>query len=167
MMNETSKSINSAQSALGGRSRTGAHRKAIKNVKWKYKESICDKKTSKIFSRFGKRASRLKGGFFPADVQEKITLSLMDLGYTKQKADRIAFHMVDWNLDAAFITALILYPEKFTLDDISDGVIGFLIHAPDHLAAAAKLIGDPVTDVFEVGVSVKSKKPKKKSRAHR
>ncbi len=66
-------------------------------------------------------------------------------------ASDIAFHMTDWNYNAAFITAFLLYPERFTAEEIRSGIEDFLVHAPNHLAAAAKLRGYPVHDIFEVG----------------
>ena len=132
-------------------------------MKRKSKKPDFRKKVLRIFSgKVGDRAPKLEGSYFPKDIQNKIARSLMALDIKKEKAENIAFHLVDWNADAAFITALILYPEKFTLDDISDGVVTLLVHAPNHLAAAAKLYGTPVTDVFQVGVTVKSEKPNKK-----
>lgn len=71
--------------------------------------------------------------------------------FPPRTASEIAFHMTDWNSDAAFIAALILYPERFTSAEIRSGILNFLIHAPNHLAAAAKLHGYPVDDIFEVG----------------
>jgi hypothetical protein len=38
-----------------------------------------------------------------------------------------------------FIAALLLFPERFTAEEIRSGILDFLIHAPDHLTAAAKL----------------------------
>ena len=64
---------------------------------------------------------------------------------------KIAFHLSDWGNDAAFIVALHLFPEKFSQEEIEKGIYQFLPHVPDHLAAAAKLFGTPVTDVFDVG----------------
>lgn len=68
-----------------------------------------------------------------------------------QVARDIAFHLTDWQSDAAFIVAVILFPERFTPDEIRSGVEGFIVHAPNHAAAAAKLGGFPVTDIFEIG----------------
>jgi hypothetical protein len=53
--------------------------------------------------------------------------------------------------DAAFLLALHLRPEAFTQEEIDDGITNFLVHAPNHVAAAAKIAGHPVTDVFEIG----------------
>ena len=64
----------------------------------------------------------------------------------------IAFHLTDWGRDAAFIVALHLFPERFTPAEIEQGVDCFLVHVPNHVAAAAVLSGHPVEDIFEVGV---------------
>jgi hypothetical protein len=53
------------------------------------------------------------------------------------------------NSDAAFIMALHLFPERFTREEIEDGVQGFVIHVPNHVAEAAKLLGHPAQDIFE------------------
>ncbi len=63
----------------------------------------------------------------------------------------IAFHMTDWSTDAAFVTALLLFPERFTAEEIREGITDFLHHVPNHLAAAAKLNGFPIQDLFQVG----------------
>lgn len=65
----------------------------------------------------------------------------------------IAFHITDWNGELAFLCALYLFPEEFSSEEIMEGVEALLIHAPNHLAAAAQLLGYPVTDVFESGVT--------------
>ncbi len=58
-------------------------------------------------------------------------------------ADQIGFHLVDWQADAAFIVALSLYPERFTDEEIREGVLAFLLHAPSHVVEAARLAGQP------------------------
>jgi len=70
--------------------------------------------------------------------------------FDDKRAFDIAFHLTDWNSDAAFIVALLLFPERFTPNEIRDGIEDFLIHAPNHVAAAAKLRGYPVQDIFEI-----------------
>lgn len=62
----------------------------------------------------------------------------------------IGFHLADWIEDAEFLVALKLFPERFTKEEIAQGVLDFVIHAPNHCAAAAALHGHPVSDVFEV-----------------
>jgi hypothetical protein len=68
-----------------------------------------------------------------------------------ERARDVAFHLSDWHADAAFIVALHLFPERFTREEIDEGVRDFLIHAPNHVAAAAALFGFPIQDIFEVG----------------
>lgn len=66
----------------------------------------------------------------------------------------IAFHLTDWRSDLERLVALYQAPEKFSTDEASAILMGFLMHAPNHLAAAAKLMVDmPVTDIFEVGAT--------------
>ena len=57
---------------------------------------------------------------------------------------------MDWGADAAFIVALMLFPERFSAQHVLEGATNLLIHVPNHLAAAAKLFGEPVSDVFGV-----------------
>jgi hypothetical protein len=69
-------------------------------------------------------------------------------------ASAIAFHLSDWNWDAAFLVAVHLQPDSFTAEEIRTGVGLMLIHAPEHLAEAARLAGHPVKGIFrEDGVS--------------
>ncbi len=51
----------------------------------------------------------------------------------------IAFHLSDWHVQAAFIVAVHLFPERFTPAEISAGVLEFFSHAPLHVAAGAAL----------------------------
>ncbi len=69
-----------------------------------------------------------------------------------ERADEIAFHLTDWSADAAFLVALALYPDQFTADEVEEGVRGFLIHAPNHIAAAATLAGHPLQAIFKIGI---------------
>ena len=71
--------------------------------------------------------------------------------YPAEVAHDIAFHLTDCESDAAFIVAVTLSPERFTPDEIRSGVAAFIVHAPNHIAAAAKHGGFPVTDVFGIG----------------
>ncbi|HUI92567.1 MAG TPA: hypothetical protein VLX68_10005 [Chitinivibrionales bacterium] len=108
----------------------------------------------KVFNLYkdavGERADSIKNAQIPEKLRKTIT-NVLRTELDKKIADRISFHLLDWTDDAAFIMALILWPDKFTKQEISDGIYCFMPHVPDHLAAAAKLFGTPVTDVFEVG----------------
>jgi len=69
-------------------------------------------------------------------------------------ANDIAFHMTDWSDDAAFLVALHLAPDLFTNDEIEQGITACLVHIPNHIAAAAKLAGWPMKDIFNVGATI-------------
>ena len=64
------------------------------------------------------------------------------------KADELAFHLVDWNSDAAFLVAFVLFPERFTPEELRAAVNMFLVHVPAHVLAAARLGGYEATDIF-------------------
>ena len=69
-------------------------------------------------------------------------------GYAKETAGNIAINVADWQADAAFLVALHLFPERFTDEEIDDGVRSLLIHVPAHVIAAARLAGHPAEDIF-------------------
>ena len=86
---------------------------------------------------------------------DKGFVSAIAAAYPRLDEDRafdLAFHLSDWREDAAFLLALSLVPEQFTPEEVEDGVTAFLVHAPNHVAAAAKLGGWPITDIFDLGV---------------
>lgn len=107
-------------------------------------------KVTEIFRELsGKDADRLATTRFLADVNSRIAGAI---ARSKGDADIVAaddvgFHLVDWQADAAFIVALALYPDRFTDEEIREGVEAFLIHAPAHVLAAARLSGTPVADL--------------------
>ena len=96
----------------------------------------------------GERASQLSVSI--PDAQPIIRKALVT-EHPEEIARDIAFHLTDWHSDAAFIVAMLLFPERFTRAQIRDGVQQFAVHAPNHAAAAAKLCGWPVSDIFEIG----------------
>jgi len=70
-------------------------------------------------------------------------------------ANDVAFHMTDWVDDLQDFYRLAAEPDGFTDDEARELMIRFLLHVPNHVAAAAKLFtGIPVTDVFGVGATV-------------
>jgi hypothetical protein len=106
----------------------------------------------------GERAQRLDGSRCAEEVISVIALAMReDVG--DEQAQDIAFHLTDWNSDAAFLVALCLYPERFTSEEVAAGVLMFLCHAPNHVAAAAHLAGWPVKDIFQLGLSVLPERP--------
>ena len=99
----------------------------------------------------GERAVQLAATTAIPDAQAIITKALRGK-HGEEIAHDIAFHLTDWQSDAAFIVAMLLFPERFTRAQIREGVLSFAIHAPNHVAAAAKLCDFPVRDIFEIGV---------------
>src|SRR5262245_32031475 len=97
----------------------------------------------------GECVSRLSGAHCPSDTAAVIAGALATSADDRRAKD-IGFHLTDWASDAAFIVALQLFPERFTAEEIADGVEDFLIHAPNHVAAAAVLSGHPPEDIFGV-----------------
>jgi hypothetical protein len=99
----------------------------------------------------GDRAATLVATTFPAGITSTVTAALAaeDAGDDEiLHADEIAFHLTDWSSEAAFLVALHLFPERFTPEEIREGVQAFLIHAPHHIIAAARLAGHPTDDIF-------------------
>jgi hypothetical protein len=99
----------------------------------------------------GERARALDGTILPAAITSTITAALSSEDATEQDIlhkDEIAFHLTDWNYDAAFLVALHLFPERFTPEEIRAGVGLFLVHVPSHVIAAARLSGNSTDDVF-------------------
>jgi hypothetical protein len=92
-------------------------------------------------------AANLYPTLFPYETRDAIKRALSD-ELDAETASRLAFHLVDWNGDAAFLVALLLFPGRFTSEEIREGVASFLMHAPNHVAAAAKLGGWSVGDSF-------------------
>ena len=115
-----------------------------------------DAKVAAIFRELvGERASRLDGSRYNHDSAAAIAHALSPCpGDRSSPADRtardIAFNLTDWASDAAFIVAVQLFPERFTAAEIADGIEKFLIHASNHVAAAAVLSGHPAEDIFGV-----------------
>lgn len=88
-----------------------------------------------------------------ADLRKVIARAFAALIEDPKIASEIAFHMTDWDNDLKDLLELYESPSSFSDDEIQDRLFGFLIHVPNHVAAAKKLAGlGPVQDVFEVGV---------------
>ena len=97
---------------------------------------------------FASIADAIRPNAIAIEVQKKITTSLLsEFGPTSED---IAFHLSDWAFDGAFLTLLHLRPEIFSEEEVKFGLEQFLIHAPNHIAAAAKLSGNAIQDIFNV-----------------
>ena len=89
--------------------------------------------------------------------QESISIAIQNALEQQQygSADlrrEIAFHMTDWLEELEGWTAFCSSPDGFDSDAITKLLTGFLVHVPNHVAAASKLMtGIPVSDIFDVG----------------
>lgn len=114
-------------------------------------DSVRKKVAAIFFELAGDRAKVLDGAILPTGITSAITAALTgsdDCDERLLQNDQIAFHLTDWNADAAFLVALHLFPEKFTLEEIRAGIDLFLVHVPAHVIAAARLAGNSVEDTF-------------------
>ena len=90
-----------------------------------------------------------------ANVSQAIEKALEVDGYgTAEIRHDVAFHMTDWHSDLEKFYAYCQAPETLDADQTTELLTSFLVHVPNHLAAASKLLtGIPVTDIFEVGAT--------------
>jgi len=114
-------------------------------------DSVEEKVVAIFRELIGERADRLKGAK-PSHEARRSLESALAADYSPEVAADVAFHLADWNWDAAFLVAVHLFPERFTPAELVAGADMVLVHAPNHLAAAATLVDHPIEDVFEVGV---------------
>ncbi len=114
-------------------------------------ESVRDNVVTIFKELAGDRSQALEGTILPAAITSTITRALASEVADDNEVlhkDEIAFHLTDWNSDAAFLVALHLFPERFTHEEIAAGVDLFLVHVPAHVIAAARLSGYSTDDIF-------------------
>lgn len=85
-------------------------------------------------------------------IQEKIiAVMVQEDQLDAEEAWDISFHLLDWLYDLEQLVAFYGDPEKYSNKEVKWILTNFLVHAPNHLAAASKLYtGFPVSDVFGV-----------------
>jgi len=87
------------------------------------------------------------------EVWTRIEESALARGLSETEAFDVAFHMLDWHNDLADLISFMKHPKSLTIEELEEMLAGFLIHAPNHIAAAAKLYtGYGIKDIFEAGV---------------
>jgi hypothetical protein len=92
--------------------------------------------------------------FDAKSIKDRIQRAARDLELADSVARDVAFHMTDWldDLDAYF--RFCSDPHALTDKQVAALLMEFLVHVPNHVAAAAKLYtGGGVTDVFGVGAT--------------
>ena len=81
-------------------------------------------------------------------------VALREAGLSADFAHDVTFHMTDWLDDFKKLLQFYQDPEVPSSEEVYRLILQFLIHVPNHLAAAAKLYtGFGVTDVFGVGAT--------------
>ncbi|CAN7178190.1 hypothetical protein LJR090_000484 [Bosea sp. LjRoot90] len=86
-------------------------------------------------------------------IRAKIECVAIDeMERSPEEAREVAFHMTDWLDDLHRYVKFCENPDESTPAAVNDMLLAFLIHVPNHMAAAAKLYaGFPVSDIFGVG----------------
>ena len=73
---------------------------------------------------------------------------------TDEAARDVAFHLTDWLDDLEDLHHFFSDPDSLDDKQAQELLFQFLIHVPNHLAAASKLLtGTAVTDIFGVGAT--------------
>jgi hypothetical protein len=94
---------------------------------------------------------KLSEGLDP--IFQRIKASALRRGLSKQEAFDSGFHMVDWLDDLGAFYSFCQNPDSLTDGELDTMLNNFLIHVPNHVAAAAKIYADyPVSDVFQIDV---------------
>lgn len=71
----------------------------------------------------------------------------------RQKRD-IVFHLTDWLSDLEKWSVFCENPSQYSADEARHILYCILVHIPEHIAAAAKLLmNQPVRDIFNVGAT--------------
>jgi len=97
-----------------------------------------------------------------ARVREAIEKAVrIEAGVSEAVARDIAFHLTDWLDDLAEYHAFCEAPDTLPTQAIEKLLTDFLVHVPNHVAAASKLLlGVPVTDIFGVGATRETSNPR-------
>ena len=90
-------------------------------------------------------------------IRKAIGVALNGMEMRQTDISDAAFHMTDWISDLEEWTMFCENPDSLTSCQIQDLLMDFLIHVPNHVAAASKLVtGIPVQDIFNVGATVEN-----------
>ncbi|HYE62395.1 MAG TPA: hypothetical protein VD997_10390 [Phycisphaerales bacterium] len=102
-----------------------------------------------------------------AELQGKIFNTFMRAGspwtsLDAEAVDELAFHLTDWLADLEKLVTL-YNSERWDPEQAEDIILGFLIHASNHVPAAHRILMDkPATDVFQLGAVQGTGQPRRK-----
>ena len=86
-------------------------------------------------------------------IQAALDAALAAEGLPDERRQEIAFHMTDWLADLEAWQQFCADPRGLAPEAVQELLTGFLVHVPNHLAAARRLyLGLPMEDVFGVGI---------------
>ncbi len=89
-------------------------------------------------------------------IIDALSTSEYDYG-SDENLRAIAFHMTDWTENLKEWVKFCQSPSALSDEEVRRILVGFLVHVPNHVAAASKLALDkPVQDIFDVGAVVES-----------
>jgi len=92
-------------------------------------------------------------------ARARISRLLRRRGVASSVADDVAFHLTDWADDLEAFHSFVSDPASLPAKQAHALLMAFLVHVPNHLAAASKLyLGLPVTDVFGVGATTEDER---------
>lgn len=86
-------------------------------------------------------------------IRTSIERSLQSLGLSSGSVRDSSFHLTDWLDDLSLWHRYCLAPHEYSDDEESSLIMKFLVHVPNHLNAAHKLVtGGGVRDIYHLGV---------------
>jgi len=92
-------------------------------------------------------------GYDRAIIESTIASALEADEIPEGKRQDIAFHMADWLGDLEAWHSFCREPGALDAEQLSQLLIRFLNHVPNHVVAAKKLyLGEPTEDIFGIGV---------------
>lgn len=90
-------------------------------------------------------------------LKNRILDSLEEWDLSIEERREVVFHLTDWMDDYHSLKKVFESPENLNDKEIAEILMQFLIHVPNHLAAASKIGLDiPVTDIFDVKSTTES-----------
>ncbi len=90
----------------------------------------------------------------------RVELAIMNAyGMDPEGAVELVFHLNDILPDLKRLVATLDNAEALSDDEVVDGILAMMVHAPAHLLAAAHLMGHTPEDVFEYGIKVAPRQP--------
>jgi hypothetical protein len=116
---------------------------------------ICSVPSAILAAKERRRRSKVMNEINPEAIRARIMeVALREAELPEPVAHDVAFHMTDWLDDLKAYGRFCTDPGKLSDDEVNKMLIAFLIHVPNHLAAASKLYTDfPVADIFGVGAT--------------